>query len=98
MLAELDKELKQSGSLAEDYGAAAVAIDKPGIRLERTAVADANRTVVVFVAVVVGTGDEADGILDVGGVDDGTFAGDDEVVSEARHVIARRLAIVRRTV
>jgi len=49
-------------------------IDKQGFRSEGAAVADANRTVVVFVAVVVGTGDEADGILDVGGVDDGTLS------------------------
>jgi 2-keto-3-deoxy-L-rhamnonate aldolase RhmA len=74
--AELDKELKQSGSLAEGCGAAGFRFHNPSFRSEGAAVADANRTVVVLVAVIVGTGDEADGILDVGGVDDGTFASD----------------------
>lgn len=73
-------------------------VNKPFFSSKVSIVADENRAFVVPVAVVVGTLDKVDRVLDVGGVDDEALAIDDEVVSEARQIIVIRLMVVRRTI
>ncbi len=84
MLAEVDEEVDEGCSLAQNCGTAGVGGDEPGLGTEGAAVADVDGALVVLVTVVEGAFDEVGGQMYVGRVDDEGLTVDNEVVQEER--------------
>lgn len=93
MLTQFNEKLKEGSALPLDGRTSGISVKEPGLWPKGTTVADADRALVVFVAVVDGAGDEVYRDADVGGLNDKSLFVNDEVVSEERHSMVIRLAL-----